>query len=143
MAWITVTSDDILVEFNAAEKAAMDAVKGDDALASITAKVVAEFRDAVIASGHAVGEEGTMPAGLVGHAVALARWRFLLSLPRNAALQTDARKDAARRAETILDDIASGKRQVESPDGALATGGAISVVSERANKITGSNLSGL
>lgn len=143
MAWTTLTTDEVLQEFNSAEKSALDNTKGDDSLPGIVSRVVSEFRDAIIAGGSAVGDTGMIPEGLQGYAVALARWRFLLSLPKNSSIQTQDRKDAASRAQDVVDAIASGDRKVESPDGGVSESGGVQVISERTNKVTGDSLKGL
>ena len=120
MAWTTLTTDELLQEFNAREQAALDAIKGDAALAGILDRAVAEFRSAITAGGYTVGDEGTLPDGLKSLCIALARWRFLVSVGKNEALQTKERKDAHDRALTILDKIVAQDYAVESP---TTTGG--------------------
>jgi hypothetical protein len=119
MAWTTLTTDEVLQEFTQHEQSALAQIKGgsSDALAGILDRVVSEFRGAIRAGGHTLGDEGTLPDSLRGHAVAVARWRYLTSIGKAEALQTDARKAANTRAETILDKLALQELPVEPPDG--------------------------
>lgn len=115
MAWTTLTTDELLQEFNAREQAALDAIKGDASLAGILDRAVAECRGAIAAGGYTLGDEGTLPDGLKSHCIALARWRFLTSVGKNEALQTQERKLAHDRAVAILDKINAQDYAVEPP----------------------------
>jgi hypothetical protein len=123
MAWTTFTSDAVLDEFTERERAALDAIKGRSAMDTLCARVVAEFRGAINAGSYALGDDGTLPDALHSHAAAVCRWRFLTSIAKAEALQTDDRKDANKRAEAILDKIAEMKWSVEAPAGTASRSG--------------------
>lgn len=123
MAWTTLDTSELLQEFNSRELAALDAIKGQADLAGILDRAVAEFRGAIIAGGYTLGDEGTLPDGLKSACIALARWRFLVSVGKNEALQTKERQAAHDRATTLLDKISAQEYAVESPStGAVRTG---------------------
>lgn len=116
MTWETLTATEVLTEFNSDEKAQVDALSGDSGnLAAVTARVVEEFRQAIVDGGGEVESASTIPAGFKGHAIALARWRFLILLPKTDELQTEHRKQAAEKAEALIEAIATGQRKVAPP----------------------------
>lgn len=123
MAWVAITERDIIDEFSESERAAHDRLKNSDALANILARVVNRFRGAILAGGGSCGTAGTLPDSLHGEAIALARWRYLLSLPNvGTAIQSEPRKEEAQRAVDLLKRIESGGYAVEDPD---STAGAV------------------
>lgn len=116
MTWETLTATEVLTEFNSDEKAQVDTLSGDSGnLADITARVVEEFRQAIVDGGGEVEATATIPAGFKGQAIALARWRFLILLPKSEELQTEHRKQAAAKAEALIEAIATGQRRVAPP----------------------------
>lgn len=124
MTWLPITDADVLKEFTPSENATLRNIQAaTDNLASIAGDVAAEFRQAISDAGTSLGStgEGHIPPGFRAHAVALARWRWLISIPAAKSLQTPERKEAAQKAEELLKDIASGKRPVAAPD--ATTGG--------------------
>ncbi len=123
MSWITLTTDEVVEEFNERELTALNALKGREALGGILARVVARVRGAVYAGGTVLGEDGTIPDSLALDAVALTRWRFLISVAKNEGLQTEGRKAAAEAAEERLVRVEKGELKVESGSGTAAETG--------------------
>lgn len=118
-AWINLTEADVLKEFTPAEKATLNnLLAATNNLADICTDASAEFRQAISDAGTSLGSTttGQLPPGFRAQAVALARWRWLISIPQARALQTAERKEAAQKAEQLLADIATGKRPVAAPD---------------------------
>lgn len=125
MSWTAPTPSNVLEEFTPAERAQLANIQGGaDNLTPILARVVAEFRQAIADAGRETDSDTTtMPDGFHGQAIALARWRWLISIPQAKAMQTPERKAAAEKAETLIEDIATGKRPVAPPDSSSGTGG--------------------
>lgn len=117
MPWTAPTATDALTEFNSDEKAQVDALTGDSAnLATILARVVAQVRGDIRAGGYPLDADTTkIPDSLHSDCIAIARWKFLISLPKSEELQTDARKLAATDAIAKLKRIADGDYGVEQP----------------------------
>lgn len=114
MAWTAITENDLLDEFSAPERTAHDNVKNSDALGNILRRVINRFRGAILAGGGTLGDDGTLPDSLHGEAIALARWRYLLSLPNiGTAIQSEPRKEEAERAVALLKRIEAGEYRVE------------------------------
>ena len=119
MAWSTVSVADFIAEgFNASERAAVQAAAGgDDGLSAILTAAIGEWRGAIAAAGGAVDTDTTtVPPQVRRHLIASARWALLIKFPALKAMQTDARKEAAERAEEVLEQIAKGDLPVEPPD---------------------------
>ncbi len=117
MSWITFTEDDVLAELTPGEKRAFDTLLEDDvSLPAIATKVVDRIRGAILSGGEKLGKKGTIPGSLAMDAVAIARWRFLLALPKNESLQTAERKAAHDDALAHLKIIATGNERIENPD---------------------------
>lgn len=133
MAWITPTTADVLSEFTASEAATIQNIQGAGSsnLQAILNRVIDKIRDAIIAAGKSTDETATtIPRGLVDDAVAIARWRLLISAPQLQSFQTEARKDANDKALTKLDAIAAGKFGVEPPAGTSTGTSTIETVQE-------------
>ena len=112
--WTTLTTADVLAQFNDSETAAFDAAKGDTqstSLPAILTLVTDQIRRAYRDGGRRVDQtsSGTIPDGEKNRAVALARWRYLLALPAGQSLQTAERKQAYDEAETYFLQIAQRK----------------------------------
>lgn len=119
MAWIPITDADVLKEFTPSENATLKNIQAStDNLSSITGDVAAEFRQAISDAGTSLGdtEDGHIPPGFRAHAVALARWRWLISIPQAKALQTEERRRAAEKAEKLIEEIAKGDRPVSNAE---------------------------
>lgn len=124
MTWLLLSTEDVLDGFTPVEQQLLERIQDSTArLANHTARAAAEFRQAISDAGTSLGStsDGYLPPGFTAHAAALARWRWLISLPQAKALQTPERKEAAEKADTLIADIASGKRPVAAPD--ATTGG--------------------
>lgn len=124
MDWITFTDADVLKEFTPGEKSTLNNIQGATGnLADIVTDVIAEFRQSISDAGTDItgAASGTIPAGFRSKAVALARWRWLISIPQAKSMQTPERKASAEAAEELLKDIATGDRPVAPPD--ATTGG--------------------
>ena len=123
MSWVTLSTTDVLAAFSAPEKAAYDAAAAADNMAAIVADVAEEVRGYVGVKA-SLPTGSTIPARLVSTAVAVARYRFLASLP-SQRLITDARQreynDALRRLQSVasgtfaIDDATTGETQTVSP----------------------------
>ena len=116
MSWRTLSTDEVVEEFNDRELQSLNAIKGREALGGILERVVARVRGAVYAGGTRLGEAGTIPDALASDAVAIARWRFLISVARNEGLQTKERKEAHDAAEERLRRVEAGDMAIEGPD---------------------------
>lgn len=116
LTWTAISAADVLVEFTPAEKSAIDALQGvTTSLATIADRVVQEFRQAIVDGGGQIENASTIPPGFEAHAVALARWRWLSSIPSLKHLQSEPRQKAAEKAEALIEAIADGTRRVAPP----------------------------
>jgi hypothetical protein len=116
MAWHQITDQDVLEEFTPAEQAALKGIQGADSLPRVLARVIAQVRGAIRAGGYELGDDNTIPDQLDGDAVAIARWRWLISFPQLKALQTVERKQAHDDAQKRIDKVAQQEMKVESPN---------------------------
>ena len=143
--WISLTTFDVLQEMTAREVEGIAAVKGEErgaALDGILERAIARVRGAVFASGTTLGDEGTIPDSLAGDVVAIARWRLLTSVPKNEALQTEARRAAADAAEERLSLVERGTLKVE-PGSGSGSGVAMPSMGERTLNFTRDDQDGL
>jgi hypothetical protein len=118
MSWATALSEsDVLAEFTAQEAALITKLQGGtDNLAILVSRAIAEVRDAIRAGGYDLDADGTLPLGLHSDCIAIARWRFLLSLPDAAKpFQTEGRKAAFEEAQKKLGKISNQEWAVEPP----------------------------
>ena len=132
--WSTLTAAEVLEEFTSQEKESFDAVKGDDTLAAVVARVIDQVRDSYRSGGRPLGDEGTIPDGVKLRAISMARWKFLIALPEMKQLQTENRRRAHDDAEAWLNLIA--RREVGGSGAAQLVGG-------NTRQFTRSKLSGL
>jgi len=87
--WSTITPDDVLGEFTPTEAAILNHIQGGtDNLAAIVSRVVDAVRKAYLEGGRDTGDAGTIPDSEKSRALALARWQWLVSVPRLKLLQT-------------------------------------------------------
>lgn len=124
MDWLSFTDADVLKEFTPAEQATLNNIQGaTHGLPDICTEVIAEFRQAISDAGTDItaADAETIPAGFKAKAAALARWRWLVSIPAAKNMQTAERKEAATAAEKLIEAIADGSRPVGAPDS--TTGG--------------------
>ncbi len=119
MSWSVAPSvEDVRSEFTASEGSALTRLQGGtDALPLILDRAIAEVRDAIRAGGYDLDEAGTLPLGLHSDCIAIARWRWLITLPDAAKpLQTEGRKSAFESAQKKLAKISNQEWAVEPPD---------------------------
>ena len=129
MSWQVFTTEDAISQFTQAEAAAIRTLQGSGSgwgsgsgeqyanVDIIVAKVIDEVRGYIIAGGYAVDEldDRTLPIGLFDDAIAIARWRLLISTPSFRQLQTEERKLAFDNAIEKLRLIAQQQFVVEPP----------------------------
>lgn len=83
---------------------------------------VAEFIGAMIAAGYNVNNDGTVPDQLRGHITSRATWLFMTDFAQLKSMMTDGRKEAAQKAEGMLEKIASRTAgAIEDPAGTAAS----------------------
>jgi hypothetical protein len=114
MNWITLTTTDVLAQFNDSETSAYDAAKGDTQsvdLAAIITSVTDQIRHAYRDGGRALDWTTltSIPPGEKNRAIALVRWKYLLALPAGKALQTGERQQASADAESYFLNVARRK----------------------------------
>src|SRR4030095_10244747 len=123
MPWITLTTDDVLSEFTPNEAATLRNLQGSGSgpgyvnVDVITARTVDEVRGFINGARLDVDEadDTTLPKGLFADAIAIARWRVLISAPQLKQLQTEERKKAFDDALAKINKIAAGGLSVEPP----------------------------
>lgn len=116
--WSELTAADVQDQFTAAEAAVIEVVQGDvgDKLPGIVAKVIAQVRDDIRSGGYALdADELKIPAGLHNDAIAIARWKLLVTLPSAEDIQSKERKAENDDALAKLRRISEGKYSVEPP----------------------------
>ncbi len=105
------------------------AVKGADDLAEIITECVESFRDAIRFGGQPLGPDGTIPRSLKQYIIDRAIWLFLTrGVAENPAIQSKSRRQAADRAETIMDKIMEGRLKVGADDPAATISHGVSAV---------------
>lgn len=116
MPWTQLTTTEALKGLNQSEVDAYSDAKGQDDFDDNVAQAIARVRVAILAGGGAVHPTADyIPDGLHGECIAIARWRFLVSLPRNEELQTPERKELHDDAIDLLAEIEKGNFTIESP----------------------------
>lgn len=120
MTWIAPNAADVLSELTPAEGLKYQNLLGGaspgEKITPILDRVVAEIRGYIISGSFAVDADTSLiPPSLVSDAVAIARWRYLTSVPDLQAVQSDARKAAFDAAMAKLMMIAKGELYVEPP----------------------------
>lgn len=148
MAWTTISESDLKEQLSGAELAAYRraALADDqaDPIAGILDGVVEEVRGRIAANRDNILADGvTIPASLIHHAIAIARYRLITRLP---VTPSDARRAEYEDAMAVLRDIAAGKFSVEVPvtaDDEKRQGASVQVVTERPRQATRSNMSGI
>jgi len=117
MSWSTIAESDVLTEFNSKENSAINNIQGaTDNLAPILQRVVNAFRDAIVAGGNQVDQAGTIPDQLRMDVIAVARWKWVVALPKvGEMLQTKERKDAHDDAMKRMDEVSLGKIKIVLP----------------------------
>lgn len=130
MAWAAITEADVLSEFTPDEATSLQTIQQGasnapvDNLPLVLARTVAEVRDYIRSGGYALDttSSSTLPLGLHSDVIAIARWRWLIAMPRLKTLETDVRERAFNRALKKLDLIAQGNFAVEPPASETTTG---------------------
>lgn len=124
MSWEILATEDVLNEFTLAEAAALRQLQGSGSgsglpflnFDGITAKVIDEVRGYIQAGDYALDViSNTIPTSLFNDAIAIARWRYLISTPSLRQLQTEERRLAYDQALKKLQLIADQKFNVEPP----------------------------
>lgn len=128
MGWEKLTTEDVLSEFTLAEANSLRILQGSGSgsgsggglpfenMDVIVARAVDEVRGFIVAGGYDVDPiDGTLPLGLFADAVAIARWRLLVSVPALKQLQTDERKATFDAAMKKMLMIADQQFSVEPP----------------------------
>lgn len=117
MSWAVLNTEDVLSEFTIQEAAALRTVQGSGSgsglpfanIDTIVARVIDFVRGYITAGGYPVDPvfDNTIPLGLFQDAIAIARWRVLISTPKFLQLQTEERKkayeDALKKLQLISD----------------------------------------
>lgn len=120
MSWRAITEADLLTrisgpELSAIRAAALGTAQPDPVQATID-QVTLEVRGRVAACrANQLGSGDTIPDELLAHALAMI---VVALMPRAAGLMidaNDARKDAAKRAESVLKDVARCDFAIEQP----------------------------
>ena len=127
MSWAVLNTEDVLSEFTLQEAAALRTLQGSGSgsglpftnIDIIVARTIDDVRGYIIAGGYQVDPtfDNTLPLGLFQTAIAIARWRVLISTPLLKQLQTDDRKKAYEDALKKLTLIAEGKFAIEAIPG--------------------------
>ena len=116
MSWSAISSVDVLSEMNSSEADVIKNVQNSTTnLDTIVQRVVNATRASIRVGGGQIDQEGTIPDQLRGEVIAIARWRWLLSLPGVEQLQSKARKEAYEDAIKRIDLAAEGKLKIELP----------------------------
>ncbi len=125
MSWEVLTTEDVLNEFTLPEASSLRNLYGSGSgsgapfynIDMIVVNVIDEVRGYIIAGNYAVDLvfDNTIPTGLFEDAIAIARWRILISAPMLKQLQTEERKLAFEAALKKMLLIAEGKFFVEPP----------------------------
>ncbi len=133
MSWIVLTTDDVLSEFTVPENSSIRNLLGGSGSGSasgsgsgppfwnldlVTVRVIDELRGYIAAGGYELDEISdprTIPMELFEDAIAIARWRILVSVPMLKQLQTEERKSAFDQAIKKLTLIAEQKFFVIPP----------------------------
>ncbi len=133
MSWEVLTTEDVLSEFTVAENSAIRNLLGGSGSGSasgsgsgppfwnldlVTVRVIDEVRGYIAAGGYDLDETSdprTIPLGLFEDAIAIARWRILISTPLLKQLQTEDRKKSFEDAERKLLLISEQKFVPEPP----------------------------
>ena len=120
MSWVTLSAAHVLARLTTDERDAFEAVGEEastDKLGGIIGQVAAPVRSKVASfSGNTPGEDGTIPAGALYHAVSLCRAALVAAQP-TAEGSTDPRAEETRQAYLYLDQVAKGEVLVTSPEG--------------------------
>ena len=126
MTWEVLTTEDVLNQFTVAEASAIRSTMGSGSGSGLpfvniddkVIRVVDEVRGYISAGGYALDETSdprTIPLSLFEDAIAIVRWRLLITLPAFKQLQTEERKQAFEAAIVKLLLIAQQKFALDPP----------------------------
>ena len=120
MAWITLTSADLLRSLSESEhdavRTAATAVGQSDPLVTIIEDVVREVRGYVAGnSSNTLGTGSTIPDELKGAALSRIRYEAFTRLPVGRSLLTEERVKANESATQLLRDVAAGRFAIVQP----------------------------
>lgn len=147
MSWQTITSTNVKTRLAGAELTALQtaalATGQTDPLVDVIAQVVDEVRGYISANPkNTLGAAATIPAKLLGAALAIIRYRLATRLPAKSFLTEDRVKenDAAIR---LLEQVAANKFAIEDPTSGDRSGVAFQQASTPTRTATRTKLSGL
>lgn len=155
MAWITITSEDVLRRFTKPEGTAVltiatqEGQTADDLMTEAIRAVTLDVRGAVGAcEKNTLGPEGTIPAELLADALALIRRYLFTRFPGSAtkSLFGEERAKEAERADRKLERTADCKVAIvppETPSPDQPAGPAVQVVNTRPRIFTRETMQGL
>lgn len=129
MSWVTLTAADVTDQFTEVEASVIAGVQSSGAskLPGIVSKTIAQVRDDIRSGGYALDADAdTIPEGLHNDAIAIARWKLLITLSSNEEIQTKDRKAESDQALAKLERISKGQYSVEPPTGAPGGSGGAS-----------------
>src|SRR6266853_1597626 len=118
MSWSAIAAAEVLQEFNPKEQAKLAEIQAAvDNLTPILGRIVNMVRGTIVAGGGRVDQPGTIPDQLREDVIAVARWRWLISLPAQEGdtLQSKQRQAVHDDAMKRFDKIAAGSVKVELP----------------------------
>ena len=122
-AWVTLTPNDVLAGLTATERTDFATASVDpevpDRLEALLADLTAEIRGYIVtwAANPLSADSGKIPPSFRARAVAIARWRLLVSVPDYDP--GDARKLEYEAAEAFFRKVAEGKIRPEPADDAV------------------------
>jgi len=121
-------------ELSPVEVATIENIQGNsDPLPGIITKVISKVRGMIKAGGNPLDQTGnTIPDQLVEEVVAMARWKWLNSVPALKSLKTKERADANTAAEALLKEISSNspnRPRTELPATADAVASPVNAIS--------------
>lgn len=110
-------------ELTPIEVTTLQGIQGaSDKLDGILTNVINAARGAIVAGGGQLDQPGLIPDQLRADVIAIARWKWLISLPDlGEGFQSKARKEAHDDAQKRLDGVSMGKPKIELPANPLTT----------------------
>jgi hypothetical protein len=134
--WSELKTDDVMGQFTAVEQAVLKNIGGADKLAGIVQGVIDQVRKAYLDGGRGVdaASDSSIPDGEKNRAIAIARWKLLISFPALKSMQTADRKTAHDDAQTYFLEVSSRKQTGE---------GGSQVISSQTRRATRDKFEGL
>jgi hypothetical protein len=122
MPWRTITTDDITGDLTPVEIATLQNLQGaNDQLAVKLTDTINEVRDAILAGGGQLDQDGTVPDMLRNDVINITRWLWLASFPQLKSIQTPMRQNAFTLSRARIDNVSTGKPKVPPPANPLTT----------------------